>query len=465
MRRFHIRIEFMNHRLLLSGSFRFATVPVLGAALLLGSIGQAATLNDFEIDTTQNNVKIILHTDQRAHYTTESNGKQFAVILSDTKLSQGMMKSGLPVVTDASNKWIGRAMPMDGGRVKILLPNLPTSQVAISVLQKKSAAEKSVEPIEVLRPKSAVPETDAALDEIVKRFQRPELSHPPAVADSGTSPRVITHEAGEPAVGKLKNNSHPRKRRSFRRSKPAVQPAAHVKTVEPETQAVAAVAIEDTASEAPPIKVEPLTDETLRNLQRGVEPGSVSDAAPIPGDKPASAVASQEPSVPPAPPASDNSLQGIFDSLEALLGGVPSWVLILSGGLLVALSGFIAFKGIRFMFGVLRTADTQPVLPKFHREMAAARESQGYRSESPHPAPRSVEGMSTPVFDFQDTVPVNTSQFLMGANSNIGGGDIREAVRNTTQLKFGNTARKRPISPSAILSRQSRRSLAFQDTL
>ncbi len=52
----------------------------LAAGVTLVQVSSAATLNDFEINTDQNAVKVILHTDKRASYTTRREGACFVDI-------------------------------------------------------------------------------------------------------------------------------------------------------------------------------------------------------------------------------------------------------------------------------------------------------------------------------------------------------------------------------------------------
>lgn len=106
---------------------------------MVPSLAQSVTLDRFEIKTDDQAVKIILYTDDRAHFTTENRNGSYAVVLNNAKLSQGQIKNGLPVVMDNANKFIGRAVP-SGDKVKIILPNLPADRYSVSVVQASPSA-------------------------------------------------------------------------------------------------------------------------------------------------------------------------------------------------------------------------------------------------------------------------------------------------------------------------------------
>lgn len=135
----------------------------------------AAELNGFAINTQDKAVTVTLFTDQRANYTTEHQGKQFTIVLPNTQLSQEQIDNGLPVVIDNKNRFIGRAVPGEDGKVKIILPNLPANEYSVSVQQKRpgqaAAAHTS---IENLKPRPIVkPAGENRFEQVAANFPRP----------------------------------------------------------------------------------------------------------------------------------------------------------------------------------------------------------------------------------------------------------------------------------------------------
>lgn len=150
-------------------------VTVVGTGLLNQNPAMATVLQGFSINTQDKAVTITLTTDQRAQYTTETQGKQFAIILPNTQLSQEQVNSGLPVVIDNKNNIIGRAVPTDDGKVKIILPNLSASDYSVSIQQKRPG--QTLAPTNVTRPRdvSAAPAT-TSFEQIASSFPKPASS-------------------------------------------------------------------------------------------------------------------------------------------------------------------------------------------------------------------------------------------------------------------------------------------------
>ena len=148
--------EHMLKRLLLTG---LMLSGVAGAGLVF-----ANTLNGFEIQTdpASKSVQILLNTTQKASVTTQKQGKQISIVLDNVELSQEQLDQGLPVVLDNHNKFIGRAVPVEGGKVKVIIPNLPANEYDVSVLQKYPGGESTTSSAMALRP-VASPSTGSAL--------------------------------------------------------------------------------------------------------------------------------------------------------------------------------------------------------------------------------------------------------------------------------------------------------------
>ena len=121
----------------LTAALAVITLSSLGVGTRGLSPAEATVLDGFAIDTQDKAVTVTLYTDQRSAYTTETQGKQFAIVLPNTELSQSQMENGLPVVIDNKNRFIGRAVPTADGKVKIILPNLSAEEYSVSVQQRK----------------------------------------------------------------------------------------------------------------------------------------------------------------------------------------------------------------------------------------------------------------------------------------------------------------------------------------
>ncbi len=147
----------------------------LGLGLLASSLSIAAELNGFAINTQDKNVTVTLFTDQRVSYSTEHQGKQFAIILPETQLSQEQIDNGLPVVLDNKNRFIGRAVPQGDGKVKIILPNLAANEYSVSVQQQHSKQPQKVaaSTTEKLKPRPAVTKERANhFEQVAAHFEK-----------------------------------------------------------------------------------------------------------------------------------------------------------------------------------------------------------------------------------------------------------------------------------------------------
>ncbi len=130
-------------------------------------------LDRFEIQTSNDNsVKVILYTNGRSAYHTEPQDKGFSLVLDNTRLSEASLKSGLPIVIDNKNQFIGRAVSAPDGKIKIIIPNLPVNQYSVSVLQKQSGSQqqKHAEPISVASTGKVF---ESQFEEAVSRFKKP----------------------------------------------------------------------------------------------------------------------------------------------------------------------------------------------------------------------------------------------------------------------------------------------------
>ena len=150
----------------------------LPLALLHTVPAYGAELNGFAINTQEasKTVTITLFTDQRVPYATEHQGKQFAIILPNTQISAAQLKNGLPVMVDNQNRFIGRAVPAEDGKVRIVLPNLSVNDYAVSIQQQHStSASAPGSPVNRIRPLLAL-NTGNAFEQAMARLPKAQAS-------------------------------------------------------------------------------------------------------------------------------------------------------------------------------------------------------------------------------------------------------------------------------------------------
>lgn len=148
----------------------------------------AAVLDGFAIHTHDKAVTVTLYTDQKATYSTESQGRQFTIVLPDAQLSKRQLDEGLPVVIDDKNRFIGRAVPTADGKVKIILPNLPSGEYAVSVQQQHAPSPDSLENAAI--DSRAVATASAKANRISRILPRPAVKAPPA---KHTGPFIVSN--------------------------------------------------------------------------------------------------------------------------------------------------------------------------------------------------------------------------------------------------------------------------------
>ncbi|MDX2084071.1 MAG: hypothetical protein SFZ03_01615 [Candidatus Melainabacteria bacterium] len=190
---------------------------LLGTVCLWQDSLANVTLDGFDIQTEGQSVKIQLKTNARAQYATENKDGVFSVTLKDTRLSPEQMKNGLPVVLDNENRFIGRAVPVGDNQVKIILPNLPSDQYSVSVVQPSKSAGAigaRVKPIKVEKPtkspekkqltalKKPPVHSAAAVGLLANTASSSTVAKPRVIAQSAAasspvaSPRVIATSSG-----------------------------------------------------------------------------------------------------------------------------------------------------------------------------------------------------------------------------------------------------------------------------
>ncbi len=202
-----LTIQFKKRVALLVGFLVFCVV--FSVTFSGEALGEERTLERFEIETSDNNsVKVILYTDGRATYHTEAEDKGFSLILDKTRLSEASLRNGLPVVIDNKNRFIGRAVAGAEGQIKIIIPNLPTNQYSVSVLQRsvpRSLVKSSKVPERAKAPKVAVKKTSAQsanpifenqFEEMVSQLEKPAHLKASSRWKTGRKPEIISPGSG-----------------------------------------------------------------------------------------------------------------------------------------------------------------------------------------------------------------------------------------------------------------------------
>lgn len=150
------------------------------------SLAQTTTLERFDIqtDTQKKEVRLTLYNPSgdtgaaAMQVQPQKKGKQLNLNLSNTRLSQNLIDSGLPVVIDNQNKLIGRAVPANGGSSsKIVIPNLPSDEYRVVVMQ--STPGQATRLVSEIKPVKSNPAMSAPALQLVEQKPRIELASEP----------------------------------------------------------------------------------------------------------------------------------------------------------------------------------------------------------------------------------------------------------------------------------------------
>ncbi len=104
----------------------------------------ATVLEHFELqtDSKRKKVEVRLYGQKPGYAAIQKAGKQLAIELPMTQLSQKMLDNGLPVVIDNNNKFIGRAVPgQNPHQSRIIIPNFPTSDYDVKVVHQDASGK------------------------------------------------------------------------------------------------------------------------------------------------------------------------------------------------------------------------------------------------------------------------------------------------------------------------------------
>jgi hypothetical protein len=200
--------------------------PSVGFALPEIAPGPGHTLQQVELKGDHQNVQVILHTNGRANYVTESGEKGFSIILEDTQLQKGeSLKKGNELTKPGDKSpWHPEAVNIPHQKVRVTIPNLSASQYTVSVVQKNAkgpsvmahstttSQKASVMLAQALKPHapdSLDPiDSDEALDSILKRFQDTPEAAAPAKPPKNNQKHSGNKASAQPEAGKS-SDAHP----------------------------------------------------------------------------------------------------------------------------------------------------------------------------------------------------------------------------------------------------------------
>lgn len=442
---------------------------IAGTALMTAGVGNlvqppvlAAVLDGFSINTQDKAVTVTLYTDQRTTYTTENNGKQFAIILPDAKLSPAQMNNGLPVVIDNKNRFIGRAVPTEDGRVKIILPNLPADDYSVSIQQKRPGQAST--PAPALRPHGITTTSDetpfeqaaARLPQATKPIQSAEktsaapasglrLSPPPSItAGSGTvwNPYVVKAPS-VPAIG----NS------PYSQYKPVYNPPRKRHIPPPISDVpINTVSMAESTNEvdAPTFRANPMAalpfggtmptvnvPDSLANLHK-----LPTNLAQMPFDN-LKGLAQESPFIPthllppkvqPSPKAATPPGSSPFSGLKEAILALPQWLLITAAVFLSGIGVFTLIGGLvllRILFSHARPGTAFNGMPQPAIILPPGFQFAGADGLTENKSPYATQPQAPERPTFQDTVSINALDYLKHSADNVS-----QAVHNTVLVKF-----------------------------
>lgn len=426
-----------------------------------------AELDGFAINTQDKAVTITLFTDQRVPYTTEHQGKQFTIVLPGTQLSQEQVDNGLPVVIDNKNRFIGRAVPTDDGKVKIILPNLPASDYAVSIQQKRAGQASSTpvsEPAERIQPRPAVSQNEPnRFEQVASSFPKPAKRKIAHTAPSRNSSRgnalklsPAPSRAAEATVSGNGSVWNPYVVKAPTVPTIATSPYSNYRPVNRQ----AAPAIHQAMNGDDPIN----TISVAETMQNGS--GNASNAGRHPAGNPAdplwylhalppantgaspadtlqgpaaqnlaAAIASPEAkTAQPTEKSSHTSGKAITQSLKDAISAFPRWLLITLAVFLGGIGLFSSIGGL-VLLRVLFSQTRQHLMPQaFYPQGLPAQPADANAADTATSKTGKSGYATRPTlteFAFEDKTSISSLDYLKGSPSNIS-----QAVRNTVLLKF-----------------------------
>jgi hypothetical protein len=439
--------------------------PFLSLVLILfvqgffmGNPAYSAELDGFTINTQDKAVTVTLFTDQRAKYTTEHQGKQFTIVLPDTELSKEQIANGLPVVIDNKNRFIGRAVPSEEGTVKIILPNLPANEYAVSIQQKRPG-QTGVKPtlaMEKLKPRPVLQaEPESQFEQVAANFPKPrpkkEAVHQSSRLKLSPAPARAKHSGiWNPYVYRP---SDFQKTAHKKLTKPAELPT-------PTNEAVSTVSVAE--SFQPSVRGQanlntlenPSTDPLwyLHALPSHNE--VISDTLQGPAT---SGLPSINNNVQPSQPAAPSEIKVLTSEIRKGFQSLPQWLFITAAiflggiGLFCLIGGLVLLKVLfKSTFGSDAPANNLPYMTGMMPFYAP--------SEAVFPATKkqnpTTSGTSRPSYGqtslrFEDKVSVQAMDYLKGSSSSLS-----QAIYNTNLVKFPASRKQRSLGVTRKKSAQ-----------
>jgi hypothetical protein len=472
-------------------------LTVAGLGLKQPEPAFGTTLDGFAINTEDKAVTVTLYTDQRAQYTTETQGRQFAIVLPNTQLSPEQMSNGLPVVIDNKNRFIGRAVPTEDGKVKIILPNLPASEYAVSVQQKR-LGQASAAPAGVTKPHAAIgPKAEGNFEKVVESFPRPAIAAKPPIqpannSRSGNEGTAIRLSSGpsrsstmQPSQGGTVWNPYVIKApsvpqisdSSYSRYKPVYRHRTRYTPQQPVPQQAPSATREE------PVNIFSLMDSQQQTAQAPfiAQPPALSTPPNPPADTPKDplwflhSLAPANPSLMPSDdlkglaqespfiptialakaaskaPSAEKSMaeHSVLRELKDAILGLPHWLLLTLSLFLGGMGVFTLIGGL-VLLRILFSQSKPNIQPTFilspgaqfipvdaNGQPMTELFKSAYATEPPRPA-------------FKDTTTINALDYLKDSPSNI-----PKAVQNSVLLKFPSRNRQRLGSRSAAGPRRT----------
>jgi hypothetical protein len=443
-----------------------ALTGIVSVAVSMASVGfpfgnpvWGAVLDGFSINTQDKSVTVTLFTDQRVPYSTETQGRQFTIVLPNAQLAKSQVEDGLPVVIDNKNRFIGRAVPTDDGQVKIILPNLPADEYSVSIQQKQGAqkagttAMAAVTPVQPgnkpdrvatalppsIKPRPAVLETDEqAFERVTARFQQKKSAQRSTQRNSAGSstglrlaPVKTVSTTGSPIWNPYV--AHPQTAQEVSETSSGNAGSSVKLPAEPiSTVSVADSLPHSSAHPQDPFwylhALPPATPLPVADDMQGLAKATLLPQEVVSTDKQQSVQAA------PAPVRSESEL-------KSMLKALPKWLWIALGVFLSGL-GLFGLIGAVVLLKVL-FIQARPMQPAFIMADSSPVIVPPAQPMPPKTASKTSTPVSKPVYTppprqvlFQDTSSVNALDYLKAGTHSVS-----EAVQNTALLKFPHTRR------------------------
>lgn len=418
-----------------------------------------AELDGFAINTQDKTVTITLFTDQQVSYSTQHQGKQYTVVLPNTQLSERQINNGLPVVIDNKNRFIGRAVPTEDGKVKIILPNLPAGDYAISVQQKLHSEQATAsEPAPSIKPRPAISQPASnRFEKLAATFPKPK-----AAQSKSTSTNAAT---GQPDTAHLSLKLSPSPNRSTSSGGAIWNPyVVKVPTVP--------AASSSAYSQYHPITAAPRRMTTAINPDLPINTISVAESLRANTTNNPTPATGQDPlwylhSLPPASTLPADSLAGpaiqstpakastatqapthsvlqprsISASIKDMMASIPKWLLMTLAVFLGGIGVFTLIGGL-VLLRILFSQTRQQFFPQSMMAYPSGMPVYGTMPEAPAKTPSDKSSYASkpalPSVAFQDKASFNALDYMKESP-----GNVRQAVQNTVLVKFPSRKRQR----------------------